>query len=36
MKDGGNYLLPDKPFGGLGVAGLEKFLERKTFATVVG
>ena len=39
------YFSPDSPFGGykqsgigreMGVAGLEEFLERKTFATVVG
>lgn len=43
--NGGNYFLPDTPFGGfkqsgvgreMGVAGLEEFLERRTFATVVG
>ena len=43
--NGGNYANPDSPFGGykqsglgreLGVAGLEEFLERKTFAAVVG
>ncbi|MDR3665070.1 MAG: aldehyde dehydrogenase family protein [Mycobacterium sp.] len=43
--NGGNYFSPDSPFGGykqsgigreMGVAGLEEFLERKTFATVVG
>ena len=42
--NGGNYFSPDAPFGGykqsgigreMGVAGLEEFLERKTFATVV-
>jgi acyl-CoA reductase-like NAD-dependent aldehyde dehydrogenase len=42
--NGGNYFTPDSPFGGfkqsgigreMGVAGLEEFLERKTFATVV-
>jgi acyl-CoA reductase-like NAD-dependent aldehyde dehydrogenase len=43
--NGGNYSAPDSPFGGykqsgigreMGVAGLEEFLERKTFAAVVG
>jgi aldehyde dehydrogenase (NAD+) len=43
--NGGNYSAPDSPFGGykqsgigreMGVAGLEEFLERKTFATVAG
>jgi aldehyde dehydrogenase (NAD+) len=43
--NGGNYFLPDSPFGGfkqsgngreMGVAGLEEFLECKTFATPVG
>jgi aldehyde dehydrogenase (NAD+) len=43
--NGGNYSAPDSPFGGykqsgvgreMGVPGLEEFLERKTFATVVG
>ena len=43
--NGGNYFSPDSPFGGfkqsgigreMGVAGLEEFLECKTFATVVG
>lgn len=42
--NGGNYFSPDSPFGGykqsgigreMGAAGLEEFLERKTFATVV-
>ena len=42
--NGGNYSAPDSPFGGyeqsgigreMGVAGLEEFLERKTFAMVV-
>ncbi|MBA2947819.1 aldehyde dehydrogenase family protein [Streptomyces himalayensis] len=42
--NGGNYFAPDAPFGGYrqsgigresGVAGLEEFLESKTFATVV-
>lgn len=42
--NGGNYFSPDAPFGGfkqsgigreMGQAGLEEFLERKTFATVV-
>jgi aldehyde dehydrogenase (NAD+) len=42
--NGGNYSGPDSPFGGykqsgigreMGVAGLEEFLERKTFASVV-
>jgi acyl-CoA reductase-like NAD-dependent aldehyde dehydrogenase len=43
--NGGNYFSPDSPFGGfkqsgigreMGSAGLEEFLESKTFATVVG
>ncbi|MDA4107230.1 aldehyde dehydrogenase family protein [Mycolicibacterium holsaticum] len=43
--NGGNYFSPDSPFGGykqsgigreMGTAGLEEFLESKTFATVVG
>ena len=43
--NGGNYFSPDAPFGGykqsgigreMGAAGLEEFLERKTFATVIG
>jgi aldehyde dehydrogenase (NAD+) len=42
--NGGNYFSPDAPFGGykqsgigreMGVAGLEEFLERKTFAVPV-
>ena len=42
--NGGKYFSPDSPFGGykqsgigreMGTAGLEEFLERKTFATVV-
>ena len=42
--NGGNYFSPDSPFGGykqsgigreMGRAGLEEFLETKTFATVV-
>ncbi len=42
--NGGNYSSPDCPFGGykqsgigreMGVAGLEEFLERKTFAAVM-
>lgn len=43
--NGGNYFSPDSPFGGykqsgigreMGTAGLEEFLESKTFARVVG
>ncbi|MGW8652734.1 aldehyde dehydrogenase family protein, partial [Nocardia salmonicida] len=43
--NGGNYFSPDAPFGGFkqsgigresGVAGLEEFLESKTYAAVVG
>ncbi len=43
--NGGNYFSPDSPFGGfkqsgigreMGKAGLEEFLEGKTYATVVG
>jgi len=43
--NGGNYFSPDAPFGGykqsgigreMGEAGLDEFLERKTFATVLG
>ncbi|WP_245905867.1 aldehyde dehydrogenase family protein [Mycolicibacterium palauense] len=43
--NGGYYAKPDSPFGGykqsglgreMGVAGLEEFLERKTFAAVIG
>ncbi|MGD0554424.1 MAG: aldehyde dehydrogenase family protein [Streptosporangiaceae bacterium] len=43
--NGGNYFSPDSPFGGykqsgigreMGVPGFEEFLERKTFAVVVG
>jgi acyl-CoA reductase-like NAD-dependent aldehyde dehydrogenase len=43
--NGGNFSGADAPFGGykqsgigreMGVAGLEEFLERKTFAVVVG
>ncbi|OBK83471.1 aldehyde dehydrogenase family protein [Mycolicibacter sinensis] len=43
--NGGNYFSPDAPFGGykqsgigreMGVAGLEEFLESKTFAAPVG
>jgi acyl-CoA reductase-like NAD-dependent aldehyde dehydrogenase len=42
--NGGNYFNPDTPFGGfkqsgigreMGTAGLEEFLETKTFARVV-
>ncbi|HEX2286050.1 MAG TPA: aldehyde dehydrogenase family protein [Mycobacterium sp.] len=42
--NGGNYFSPDSPFGGykqsgigreMGTAGLEEFLEYKTFATVI-
>ncbi|WP_433249807.1 aldehyde dehydrogenase family protein [Actinomadura nitritigenes] len=42
--NGGNYFAPDVPFGGfkqsgigreMGVAGLDEFLERKAFATIV-
>ena len=42
--NGGNYFSPDSPFGGfkqsgigreMGKAGLEEFLEAKTYATVV-
>ncbi|MBV9639572.1 MAG: aldehyde dehydrogenase family protein [Mycobacteriaceae bacterium] len=41
--NGGNYFSPDSPFGGykqsgigreMGTAGLEEFLEKKTFATI--
>jgi hypothetical protein len=44
LVNGGNYFAADAPFGGfkqsgigreMGVAGLEEFLERKTFAAVV-
>ena len=44
LVNGGMYFGPDSPFGGykqsgigreMGAAGLEEFLERKTFATVV-
>jgi aldehyde dehydrogenase (NAD+) len=43
--NGGNYFNPDAPFGGykqsgigreMGEAGLEEFMERKTFATIIG
>lgn len=44
--NGGNYFSPDSPFGGFkqsgigremgGAAGLDEFLESKTFATVIG
>ncbi|WP_208411195.1 aldehyde dehydrogenase family protein [Mycolicibacterium fluoranthenivorans] len=43
--NGGNYFSPDSPFGGfkqsgigreMGAAGLDEFLESKTFATVIG
>jgi acyl-CoA reductase-like NAD-dependent aldehyde dehydrogenase len=42
--NGGNYFHPDVPFGGykqsgigreMGVAGIEEFLEQKSFAAVV-